>query len=206
MAGHYDILEPAEAEARFSVSDHVDYPYQDYGDEQEIRQYLGGLRLNGDFTAETDEDDFCYTNVIVDGDLVADGNLEWSDEGYGSFLLVTGDLRVRNLILRGNPTVVVRGNLAVEGTVLGRLGDDGGYLAVLGETEARTIVLLDDFRLRAATRPQATLAGMPGLFSLPVDITDQSMEVDGKGTLSDLLLPELIDEERGEVPPRCGVG
>ncbi|MER6672860.1 polymer-forming cytoskeletal protein [Streptomyces sp. NPDC000983] len=197
VADLYDILDVRDAEARFGVSEHVDYPFQEYGDEQETRHYAGGLRIDGDLTSDTDEDDFCLANVIVDGDLVVDGNLEWIDEGSGSFLLVTGDLRARNLILRGNPSVVVLGDLSVEGTLLGHLGDDGGYLTVLGGTRAEIVLLLNDFRLRACERPRAVLAGAPGLFPHPVDISDRGVDTDGEDMLGELLLPELVDEGQG---------
>lgn len=59
----------------------------------------------------------CAGHVIVDGDLVIGGLLDWwQDDGPPVFLLVTGDLRARSVRVGERVSLVVRGDvLAAEG-------------------------------------------------------------------------------------------
>jgi hypothetical protein len=123
----YRVITADEAEERFSVSDAIWYPYREFTDEQEIRLYEGGLRTPDGVKSFPDAD-WSPFNVIVDGDLVTDGDVELFDYSGGHFLVVTGDLRARNVLLEGCPNVVVRGDLTVTGGLLGRRGEDGGVL------------------------------------------------------------------------------
>src|SRR4249919_3809870 len=132
----YEIIPADQAEARYSVSAEVEYPYADFNDEQEIRLYPGDLHITGDFEAESDGDWVPY-NTIVDGNLTVDGDLTWWDDASGNFLLVTGDVKARNVFLRGCPNVVVRGDLTAVGGIQGHHGDDGGLLVVRGRTTAQ---------------------------------------------------------------------
>ncbi|MDF5755311.1 hypothetical protein [Spongiactinospora sp. TRM90649] len=180
----YRVITAEEAEELFSVSDDVAHPYEDFADEQEIRLYEGGLRVAGDLESVTDDDWVPY-NVIVDGDLTVAGDLSWWDGASGNFLLVTGDVRARNVILAGCPDVVVRGDLVVSGGVQGSYGDDGGALTVRGRTQAQIIINTLYFNMSFGSQPEAVLAANPSSTSCPVDFTDDE--------LADVVLPEFLD-------------
>ncbi|MFI6094879.1 hypothetical protein ACIA8G_04955 [Lentzea sp. NPDC051213] len=185
----YRLLDVDEAEERFRLSADVEsrFPYREFSDEQEFRLYEGGLHVTGDFSAETDGDWVMY-NVIVDGDLTVDGDLSWWDDHMGNFVLVTGNVRARNVLLRGNPSVVVRGDLLVDNGVFGCHGADGGFLDVGGVTRAKTIVNIRYFKMTfAGGRPDATLIADPNFTSCPVDFADDE--------LSAVLLPAMVDPD-----------
>lgn len=182
----YRVITATEAEERFGLSADVSHPFQDFADEQEIRLYEGGLRVGGDLASETDGDWVPY-NTIVDGDLTVGGDLEWWDSASGNFLLVTGSLRARNVLLSGCPDVVVRGDLTASGAVQGSYGDDGGYLAVAGDTRARTVISTLYFNMHFAGRLDALLIADPHRVNRPVDFTDEELD--------ELVLPALLDKD-----------
>ncbi|WP_162907020.1 leucine-rich repeat domain-containing protein [Allorhizocola rhizosphaerae] len=182
----YRIIDAEQAEERFAVSGDVEYPYQEFAEGQEIRLYEGGLHVAGDFAAESAGDWVRY-NVIVDGDLTVDGDLDWWDWSSGNFVLVTGTLRARNVFLRGCPTLVVRGDLLVDNGVQGHHGDDGGFLEVRGATRAKIIVSTLYFNLTFAQQPDAVVVGDPYRTNCPVDFTDEELD--------EVILPELLGRD-----------
>ncbi|MFF9573015.1 hypothetical protein [Streptomyces sp. NPDC014685] len=182
----YRVISAQEAEERFRVSADIGYPYADFADEQEIRLYEGGLHIAGHLEPEQDDDWVPY-NTIVDGDLTVGGDLDWWDHSGGNFLVVTGSLRARNVILAGCPDVVVRGNLEATGGVCGSYGDDGGMLTVCGRTRARVVVGMLYFGLTFAEQPQALLVADPYRTNCPVDFTEEELDT--------VLLPELLDDD-----------
>ncbi|MGW0869120.1 leucine-rich repeat domain-containing protein [Streptomyces sp. NPDC002740] len=181
----YRVITVAEAEERFGVSADVSHPYQDFADEQEIRLYEGGLDVTGGLEAEPDGDWVPY-NTIVDGDLTVGGDVEWWDSASGNFLLVTGSLRARHVLMSGCPTVVVRGDLTASGTVQGSYGDDGGCLSVAGRTRAGAVLCTLYFTMHFAAQPEALLVATPSCVDRPVDFTDEELD--------DLVRPELLDQ------------
>jgi hypothetical protein len=182
----YEVIAPGEAEAAFRVSESVRYPFAEFADQQEIRLYRGGRRVDGDLRGEPATDWSPY-NLIVDGDLVIDGDLDWWDYGGGNFLLVTGDLTAQSVILQGCPTVVVRGDLTATHGIQGHHGDDGGYLKVGGQVTAPIIVSTLYFNVEFAHPPRATLVADPYRCNVPVDFDDDE--------LSSYVRPELLDED-----------
>jgi hypothetical protein len=181
----YRVITAAEAQERFSVSAHLDYPYQEFADEQEIRLYDGGLDVSGNLEPDGDVDWIPY-NVIVDGDLTVGGNLEWWDYSAGNFLLVTGNVRARNVLLSGCPSVVIHGDLTTTGGIQGHHGDDGGSLTVHGHVRADIIISTLYFNLRFARKPEALLIADPHRTNCAVDLTDDDLD--------DMVLPQLLDE------------
>ncbi|WP_158578819.1 leucine-rich repeat domain-containing protein [Spongiactinospora rosea] len=182
----YRIITAEEAEELFSVSDEVAFPYEDFTDEQEIRLYEGDLRVAGDLEPDSDGD-WVLFNMIVDGDLVVDGTLMWSDWSCGNFVLVTGDLRARNVVLLGCPDVAVRGDLVVSGGVVGKDGDNGGVLTVGGRTQAQMIINTTYFNMSFGTQPEAVLIGDPYSTSCPVDFTSRELKA--------ILRPKLLKDD-----------
>ncbi|MBD0841517.1 leucine-rich repeat domain-containing protein [Streptomyces sp. TRM68416] len=181
----YRVITVEEAEKRFRVSDDIGYPYADFADEQEIRLYEGGLHVAGHLGPEGDDDWVPY-NTIVDGDLTVDGDLDWWDHSGGNFLVVTGSLRARNVILAGCPNVAVRGDLEVTGGICCSYGDDGGLLTVCGSTRAQLLVSMLYFNLVLAEQPQALFVSSRYRSNCPVDFDDDELHT--------LLLPELLDD------------
>lgn len=182
----YRVITVEEAEERFGVSADVSHPYQDFADEQEIRLYEGGLEVEGGLEAEPDGDWVPY-NTIVDGDLSVGGDLEWWDSQSGNFLLVTGNLRARNVLLSGCPSVVVRGDVIASGVIQGSYGDDGGFLTVGGRTRAEAVISTLYFNMAFAGQPQALLVADPYRTSHPVDFTAEELD--------DLVLPGLLAKD-----------
>lgn len=182
----YRVITAQEAEERFAVSARIDYPYQEFVDAQEIRLYEGGLTIAGNLAPEPDLDGVEY-NTIVDGDLVVGGDLDWHDDACGNFVLVTGDLRARNLFASGCPTIVVDGDLELSGGFLGYYGDDGGVLSVTGSVRAPLMIATMYFNLELHAQPESVLIADPYRTTCPVDFTDDELPV--------ILLPELLDED-----------
>ncbi|MGW2180621.1 leucine-rich repeat domain-containing protein [Streptomyces sp. NPDC001732] len=182
----YRVITVEEAEERFRISDEVTYPYAEFTEEQEIRLYEGGLHVAGHLKPEGDKDWIPY-NTVVDGDLTVDGDLDWWDDGSGNFLVVTGNLRARNVFLSGCPNTLVRGNLEVTGGVCGSYGDDGGILTVRGSVHASTVISVLYFGLDLAEQPQALLVADTCRTNRPVDFTDDELDR--------ILLPELLGED-----------
>ncbi|MFF3392708.1 hypothetical protein ACFYW1_17495 [Streptomyces sp. NPDC002669] len=188
----YRVITVEEAEERFRISDGIAHPYADFADEQEIRLYEGGLHVAGHLKPEGDQDWIPY-NTVVDGDLTVDGDLDWWDYSSGNFLVVTGDLRARNVFLSGCPNTLVHGNLEVTGGVCGSYGDDGGILTVRGGVRASIVIGMLYFGLHLAEQPQALLVADTYRTNHPVDFTEDELDR--------ILLPELLGED-GEAEAR----
>ncbi|WP_283135984.1 hypothetical protein [Rhizohabitans arisaemae] len=200
LAG-YRVITADEAEECFGVGSDVRYPYQDFAEEQEIRLYEGGLRVAGKLEREGD-DDWSPYNVIVDGDLTAGGDIEWWDSAGGNFLLVTGNARVRSVVLSGCPDVVVRGDLTASGGIQGSWGDDGGCLTVRGRTRAEFIMSTKHFTMTFARRPEALLIGDDFILADP---SDRACPPDfSTGDLAAVVLPELLGN--GDRPDERAIG
>lgn len=182
----YEVLTAAAVETEFKVSGCIEYPYREFAGEQEQRVYRGGLKLAGDFCSEPGVDWNPY-NVIVDGDLEIDGQLLWNDFGGGCYLLVTGDLKARNVVLQGCPNVTVLGELIAEGAVAGRYGDDGGVLNVGGRTRAALVLATTYFRMSFGPAVEATLIAAP--FDVDMDVDFSADE------LPALVRPEFLDAD-----------
>ncbi|MGI8335308.1 leucine-rich repeat domain-containing protein [Actinomadura scrupuli] len=188
MNQRYEIISAGEAEERFGVSADVDYPFAEFTDEQEIRLYPGGLHVDGTMKPVLDEPaDWLPYNLVIDGDLTVDGDLSWYDWGGGNFVLVTGDLRARNVLLSGCPTLVVRGDLIAGNGVQGHHGDDGGCLVVRGATRAELVVSTLYFTMAFEQPPEAIVIGDPYRLNCPVDFDDEDID--------DVVEPDLLDEE-----------
>ena len=182
----YDTMSAGSVEARYSVSNDVEYPYADFADEQETRVMKGPVVIDGDLESEEGVDWHPY-NLIVDGDLTVKGDVDWAEYGSGSFVLVTGALRADNVHLQGCPYLVVRGDLHVGNGVLGHHGDDGGTLIVHGKTTAKQIFNLLYFNMSFGTPPNALVIGDAHRTSCPVDFSDDD--------LAEVIAPELLDED-----------
>ncbi|MER5618230.1 hypothetical protein [Streptomyces sp. NPDC002215] len=186
------ILDAEQAERMFAVSADVGYPYRDFAREQETRLYATGLTVDGDLALEPPPGiDWNPCNMIVAGDLTVDGDLSTSSYGGGCFLLVTGDLRARNIFVAGEPNVVVRGDLTASNGVFGQ--DNYGILVVCGRTTARIVINTSGFNMVFAEDPQAFVMGHPNRQNVASDIDDEL-------ELEDVLATDLLDHGVANVP------
>ncbi|MDX6744390.1 hypothetical protein [Actinocorallia sp. A-T 12471] len=127
---------------------------------EEVRCFVGDLVIDDDLVS--DFVDHPVHHVVVDGDLTVRGDLDWAADGFGVFFLVTGDLRVRNVLLHGGVGVAVRGALDVRGVVVGaHEGEGAGFLRVHGDAGFGLAVATGDFRLdfRGETAGPVAVAG-----------------------------------------------
>ena len=98
-----------------------------YDDAGEVVILEPGAHAAADF-------DLDACSYVVTGDLEIDGNLTGSEEGR--FLVVRGDLRLRNLLL-GGPIVHVRGSLTAAHAI--HTNYNHGLLVVVGDVRAAVI-------------------------------------------------------------------
>jgi hypothetical protein len=98
----------------------------------------GNTRVAGDLELDWDrEDEDCPDGTIVDGDLEVSGTIVNRNSDSGPFLLVTGNLRAKNLV-SGGSEIVVLGDLIVDGVVFGFYNH--GSITVYGATRAKAII------------------------------------------------------------------
>ena len=185
----YTVISADEAEESFGVAEKIDYPYLDFEDEQEIRLYEGTVIIRGDFTTDL-QADWNPFNVVIDGDLVVKGNVEWQDWGNGSFLFVAGNMTVENLLMQGCANVYVCGELRVKGAILGHHGSDGGVLHVEGSTTAQAIINTQGFSMEFDDDVEAfVIADEANTRGCKVDAPDDDC--------SEYLLPDFLNEDGG---------
>jgi hypothetical protein len=98
----------------------------------------GSTRVTGDLELDWDrEDEDCPDGTIVDGDLEVAGTIVNRNSDSGPFLLVTGNLRAKNLVAGGSE-IVVLGDLIVDGVIFGFYNH--GSITVYGATRAKAII------------------------------------------------------------------
>ncbi|MFG1871111.1 hypothetical protein [Micromonospora arborensis] len=161
----YRLIDPVEAERRFSLSEHVGYPYADPADQQEIRLFEGDWTVNGDLMSAFDFARPPY-HVIIDGDLAAN-ELTWVTSDRSSFFLVLGNLEARAVTLGGDtagPELVVAKNLVAYEGVLGDCLGPRGRLTVHGRTRTPIALVLDDFVMDFRQSLDGVAVGEPGAF------------------------------------------
>lgn len=139
------LITAIDAEKKYKLTKQIGYPFLDFadGDEgefQEIRFYKGDLTVDG--IESTMERDWNYFSLIIDGNLTVTGDIDWSEFNNGSFIFVTGNVKVRNVILKGNVEMVVLGDLDAQNGILGNEGEDGGRLTVKGTTRSPIVLVM----------------------------------------------------------------
>lgn len=181
----YSSITADELQTRYHVAADMLYPCDR---EQQIRLYEQSLHLVGDLDMVDWTGGGYPYNVVVDGDLTVDGDVNYfCDEGPGFLHLVTGTLRARNLFLNGFPNVVVRGDLIVTHGVLGCYGEDGGLLKVAGTVQAQTVVKSWYFNTSFASPPRAVVVADRSVAGGPTDHVED--------LAASALLPDLLDSD-----------
>jgi hypothetical protein len=98
----------------------------------------GDIRVPGDLALDLDTaDDDVPDGTIVDGDLDVTGSVINRDGELGAFLLVTGNLRAKNVIA-GGAHIAVLGDLIVDDVIFGH--SEHGKVYVGGTTHAKAII------------------------------------------------------------------
>lgn len=98
----------------------------------------GHVRVGADLSLDIDTGDDDETDgTIVDGDLDVAGSVINRDGELGAFLLVTGNLRAKNVVA-GGAHIVVLGDLIVEDVIFGH--SEHGTIYVAGATRAKAII------------------------------------------------------------------
>ena len=140
----------------------------------------GNHRHDGDL--ELDFDRFDHLGLLVDGDLEVTGSVLITSNLGGPFLLVSGNLRARNVVA-GDGEMLIEGDADVDGLLLG-IGNDG-HLAISGETRAG-LIISEDHSMHIETKStywkeRDWPSGMPLSEYLhrdvPVERTDEAFEV-----------------------------
>jgi hypothetical protein len=188
-AADYTLIDPAEADRRFGISATMEMPYDVLTAEHELRLYEGDIVVD-EFEAPSDGGDGAH-NVIVDGNLLVSGLLDWADFAGGSFLHVTGVISVQSAHFQGCPTIQAP-LLEAEHVVACQMGDDGGYLAV--ETLRATLVIQDTYFNVSAREIDGFVLGDRSRVKPRVDL-------DGHEAAK-LLRPSFIDRESGAADVR----
>jgi hypothetical protein len=106
--------------------------------DEEVRPRLieGGLDVTHDLAAGDGP-----WALLIEGDLVTTGDLDFSAEGGTSKLLVMGSIRARNLSYGGSACVAVDGDITASGVIIGSWGSDGAVLGTSGTLTARAVLL-----------------------------------------------------------------
>lgn len=127
------VIDGVTANTDYELDEHI------HGDlaTNTIALYRGSTRVAGDLALDFDGDDDSPDGTIVDGDLEVAGSIVNRSGDSGPFLLVTGNLRAKNLIA-GGAEIVVLGDLIVDDVIFGFYNH--GSVTVHGTTRAKAII------------------------------------------------------------------
>ncbi|MFF2367872.1 hypothetical protein ACFVU0_34875 [Streptomyces sp. NPDC058122] len=157
------------------------------GDLEEVLVHHGTVHHSGDLVigSETHQP-VCHGGDcgihVVDGDLTVDGTLIFTEWDQANVLVVTGDVRLRGLLIEDEAHLYVGGALSIEGLLVSGLSH-GGMLAVAGDTTASACLCA------GPVRESMILFGSP-----PAHPQDSDRLVDLTGVdQTALVLPEFLD-------------
>lgn len=139
----------------------------------------GALRVD-----DLEPDDGAWA-LIVQGDLEAAGDLDFSTGDYQvSLLVVLGSVRARNFRFAKGATCVIAGDLDVSGHVVGRYGDESARLEVGGVLRARAL-LLDHVTGAEAAIDAIVVAGEGWRLPLDAPMADEERRIYAPAVLDD---------------------
>ncbi|MGW2780343.1 hypothetical protein ACWC3X_03685 [Streptomyces populi] len=158
------------------------------GDLEEVLVHRGTVHHTGDLVIGSDtHQPVCHGGDcgihVVDGDLTVEGTLVFTEWDQANVLVVTGDVRLRGLLIEDEAHLYVGGALRIEGLLVSGLSH-GGMLAVAGDTTASACLCA------GPVHEPMVLFGAP-----PAHPGDPDRLVDLTGMdQAGLVLPELLDE------------
>jgi Leucine-rich repeat (LRR) protein/predicted DNA-binding WGR domain protein len=162
-----------------------DMPFEDFSPDTPIRLYQGETIL---FSKDYALDDCVQAfNLVIDGNLIVEGNLNLYAESGGNFMLVTGNLQAKSIKMNGCTTLEVRGNVLATNGLVTMYGDDGGYLTIKGNLETKFI--LDGYYFN--TEIYGDIDGVAIDFSSNGGINSPDFDED---TITEILVPNLFDK------------
>ncbi len=176
-----------------------------YDDDEEISPvglYKGNLHISALKGGE--KSDIAQYKLIVLGDLIIDGIMDWSNGLNDSYVLVKGNLKAQNIILEGCCEVTIDSNVEVENCILCHSGEDGGRLTVGGTTKAHSVILTTYFETDFASQPEAiVICDSEGDYEYEADYQanydeyDDDEEVDLPPNCKEILLLKYLSKEGG---------
>ena len=127
------VIDGATAHAEYELGEHVHAELV----ADAITLLRGSTHVTGDLSLDFDGEADTPDGTIVDGDLEVTGTIVNRDSDAGPFLLVTGNLRAKNLVAGGSE-IVVLGDLIVDEVIFGYYNH--GSITVHGATRAKAII------------------------------------------------------------------
>ncbi len=185
------VIDIHEADKKYNLSKLFYYHFIELAEEEEQTTvvYNGNLHLKSlEFGKNSD---YVAFNLIVDGDLIVDEDLDLYGGIEGAFLYVTGSIKGRNLLAAGCMYVVVNGNLEIANAIVGCDGSDGGEVSVKGETSA-TYIIETDYYTMALNAKEGVLYIDDDYCCSEDEEGDSEFDVKRMQTI---LLPEYVNEE-----------
>lgn len=161
-------------------------PFEKFAPDTPIRLYQGeNIVFPKDYSLNDCEQEF---NLVIDGNLIVERNLDLYAEDEGNFMLVTGNLQTKSIDLNGCTTLEVRGNVLATNGLVTMYGDNGGYLIIKGNLETKFI--LDGYYFN--TQIDGDIDGIAIDYSSNEGIDSPDFEED---TITEILVPKLFDKE-----------
>lgn len=219
--GQANILSLEEVDSQYQLYNDGFYPrnasttspFEVLATRQEQWLFSGNKKISGDFIrSSVDTRLYSYyfgsqpapapagnflPNLIIDGDLHVDGTIDFSEFSAGFYVIVTGDVRCKNLLMQGSVRLVIRGNLYVENAIVGLWGSIGGLLITRGQVTAKFIINAYEFSMDFICKPNAVLIGQEDETSCNLDyklkkhwLTDNDYE---KVFVSEVMDDDQID-------------
>ncbi len=112
----------------------------------------GDVKVAGDLAIGATGD---YAGVyVIDGNLEVDGLLDFTQIDGAAILLVTGNLKAKNLAVAQEAQLWVAKNVEVAGYVIAGVSDAGG-LAVKGLCTAKAVIVTDSEMVSFGKKPKA---------------------------------------------------
>jgi hypothetical protein len=157
-------LSPDDVRALFPDAWWWEDPFHLQNDEVPVLFVDNSVAIDGTLTAGEGP-----WNLIIQGDLHATVDLDFSTGSYKtSLLVVLGSVRARNFRYMNSAACMIAQDLIAADYVFGRFGDEGARLDVGGTLRARAL-LLDHVTPASAEAFDAIVCTVEG-WDLPIDI------------------------------------
>lgn len=191
----YRLITWKEFEQAFSPT--FETPFGEFDELGEIRLYEadqgGNVTIRGDFALDYDK------NAIVAGNLLVDGNIEM-DTTQEQFLYVQGNVRADSILLSGSTSMHVQGNVELTHGIRGAYGEDGGFLEVIGSTNAQFILNMLYFTMHFF----GPVTGIVINLSYPGLVADYDQDTFASAVVDELVKGEMLDEDKAYDYMRTG--
>jgi len=176
-----------DAEDRFDYSSvvmHLSFDEDSEVEDPSFYFYEGDLHVSSLTMGNTTG--IAKFNLIVDGNLNVDGDINLHSKKDMGFVIVNGDVTAKNVIMSGCVEMPITGSLTAENLVFGYDGDNG-TLGVDEAINARIVINTNNFTMYFYDEINSVVLGDPIYTNDEVDYEeDQAAKV---------LLPEFVNKE-----------